>query len=77
MNKSCGLCIEYVKKKKIQDNINQTKSIKISPPKTPRRHPKSNETKIKTMWERKDEVIFCDKRKITKAHVIYALSRLN
>lgn len=27
------------------------------------------------MRERREEVIFCDKTKITKAHMIYALSK--
>lgn len=70
------LCMDYVKKKN-QYNTNQTKSIKIPlpchPQKIPEGPPKNKETK--TMGERREEVIACNKRKITEAQVICAFSK--
>lgn len=65
--------------KKNQNNTNQTKSVKISlpfhPPKIPQISSKNNETKAKTLGERREKVIACDKRKITKAQLICAFSK--
>lgn len=63
----------WKKKKSEQHKPNQIN--KNLPQKIPQRPPKSKETKTKTIGGRREEVIACDKRKITEAQMICVFSK--